>query len=204
MDLGARVVSGSGSRLGREFYERHPTVVAPDLLNKVLVNGHRRGRIVEVEAYAAGADSASHAHRGRTNRNASMYGPPGLLYVYFVYGMHWCANAVCFSDETAGAVLLRALEPLCGIEEMRDARAKCKSDRDLSNGPAKLCQAMGIDGTHDGTDMAADGKLMIVDDGMAPPGNPGNGVRVGIKNASDIPWRWWVGGNAFVSRPDGK
>src|SRR3954462_2532712 len=137
--------------LPREFYRRDSRVVAKALLNKVLVHGDRTGRIVEVEAYCGAMDPGSHAYRGMTKRNTTMFGPAGGLYVYFTYGMHWCANAVCGDDGEGVAVLLRALAPLDGLDAMRAARGPAvRRDRDLTPGPAKLCQAFGIDGSYDG------------------------------------------------------
>ena len=180
-------------RLGRSFYRRSPLDVAPDLLNKVLVAGDRAGRIVEVEAYLGADDPASHAFRGPTARNATMFGPPGHLYVYFTYGMHWCANAVTSDRGTAGAVLLRALEPLRGATAMAAARPAARRPFDVANGPAKLCQALGIDGRLDGADLTtADRFVTIVDDGVAPPERPAAGPRVGISVAVEQPWRFWV------------
>ena len=193
--------------LPRSFYEGDARDVAPHLLNKVLVHGTRRGRIVEVEAYAGdGSDPGSHAHRGRTKRNATMFGPPGHLYVYFTYGMHWCCNAVCDPDGTASAVLLRAVEPLGGLEAMRTARPAAKRDVDLANGPAKLCQAFAITGVHDGVDLVqpAVGGIAIVDDGTAPPEAPVAATRIGLSAGAELPWRWYVEGNANVSRTVGR
>ncbi len=179
--------------LDRRFYARDPWEVAPDLLNKVLVSGNRSGRIVEVEAYAGSDDPASHAHRGPTRRNAVMFGAPGLLYVYFTYGMHWCANAVCVAEGEPGAVLVRAIEPLTGIDEMHRARPAARSRRDLCSGPAKLCQALGIDGEHNGADLVTnDRSVTIVDDGVPVPPNPLVGPRIGISRAIDLPWRWTI------------
>lgn len=187
--------------LPRDFYRRDPRVVAPELLNKVVVVGRRSGRIVEVEAYAGGEDPGSHAYRGRTPRNASMFGPPGLLYVYRSYGIHWCANAVCGEEGVGVAVLLRALAPLTGVDEMRVARAGITRDRDLCSGPGRLCQALGITGAHDGADLVtADPGPFLADDGTPPPSVPGNTCRVGLTNGADRPWRWYVPGEPNVSR----
>jgi DNA-3-methyladenine glycosylase len=174
--------------------------VAPWLLNKVLVRGERAGRIVEVEAYRGPLDPASHAYRGPTPRTAVMFGPPGYLYVYFTYGMHWCANVVCGPDGEAGAVLIRALAPLRGIEAMHAARAAARRERDLCNGPAKLCQALGITNADNATDLLGAGGVELVDDGTPPPKRPGRGTRIGISVATEKRWRWWVAGDENVSR----
>ncbi len=121
----------------------------------MLARGDRAGRIVEVEAYRGESDPASHAYRGLSPRTTVMFGPAGHLYVYFTYGMHWCANVVCGPDGEAGAVLIRALAPIVGLEEMRRARVAARRDRDLCNGPAKLCQALGITGADNGVDLLA-------------------------------------------------
>jgi DNA-3-methyladenine glycosylase len=191
------------SALPRDFYRRDPRVVAKALLNKVLVHGERAGRIVEVEAYCGAADPGSHAFRGMTPRNATMFGPPGGLYVYFTYGMHWCANAVCGDDGEGVAVLLRALAPLDGLEQMRAARgATARRDRDLASGPAKLCQALGIDGTFNGADLVkGDHGVTIVDDGVRPPRRPANSRRIGLTAGAEHPWRWYVPGDPNLSRP---
>jgi len=185
--------------LARRFYDRPSVEVAPDLLNKVLVAGRCRGRIVEVEAYAGPLDPASHAYRGLTARNATMFGPPGHLYVYFTYGMHFCANAVTGRPEDGQAVLLRALAPVAGLDVMRSRRPAARRDTDLASGPAKLCQAMGIIGADDGVDLVR-GRIRIVDDGVPPPAEPGVSVRIGITKAADRPWRWFVPGDPNVSR----
>ena len=142
-----------------------PVTVAPWLLNKVLARGERAGRIVEVEAYHGANDAASHAFRGRTPRTAVMFGPPGFLYVYFTYGMHWCANVVCGPEGEAAAVLIRALAPLTGSRRCGRPARRRGVDRDLCNGPAKLCQALGITGDDNGADL------------LAPPGRPRAGPR---------------------------
>jgi DNA-3-methyladenine glycosylase len=192
--------------------------VAPWLLNKVLVKGDRAGRIVEVEAYKGAIDPASHAFRGETPRTSVMFGPAGFLYVYFTYGMHWCANVVTGPEGQASALLIRALAPLRGVDEMRLARPAARRDRDLCNGPAKLCQALGITGADNGTDLllrrrsaaapsgdlaAPSGELALVrllDDGTPPPERPAQGGRIGIRVAKDEPWRFWVAGDENVSR----
>jgi DNA-3-methyladenine glycosylase len=187
--------------LPRSFYARDGREVAPELLNKVLVRGNRWGRIVEVEAYAGEEDPASHGYRGLTPRTATMFGPPGHLYVYFTYGMHFCANAVCGDVGTSSAVLLRALAPLRGQDEMRLARGPtARRDRDLCSGPAKLCQALGIDRALDGTDVVEGDEVQIMDDGTPPPDEPACTVRVGISVGVDHPWRWFVPGDPNLSR----
>jgi DNA-3-methyladenine glycosylase len=176
----------------RDFYRRDPRQVAPDLLNKVLVAADgRAGRIVETEAYCGAFDPAAHAFRGKTARNATMFGPPGHLYVYFTYGMHWCCNPVCGEEGEGVAVLLRALAPLAGLPAMRAARPACRNDRDLCRGPARLCQAFGITGAQDGIDLTGGvAGFAIVDDGVAPPADPVVTTRIGITRAADEAWRW--------------
>lgn len=191
-----------GRRLRRSFYARSPLSVAPELLNKVLLHGARAGRIVEVEAYLGAEDPASHAYRGPTPRTEVMFGPPGHLYVYFTYGMHWCANAVTSRDGEAGAVLIRALAPLVGIEAMQAARPAARRLVDVANGPAKACQALAIDGLLDGADLVtAERGVTIVDDGTAPPEAPIVGPRIGISVARDSPWRFSVPGDPHRSKP---
>jgi DNA-3-methyladenine glycosylase len=187
--------------LPRRFYAGGALEVAPQLLNKLLVGKARSGRIVEVEAYQGSLDPASHAFRGLTARNATMFAGPGRLYVYFTYGMHFCANVVCMPEGTAEAVLLRALAPVAGVDSMRAARPGIVKDRELANGPAKLCQAMGITKAEDGADLVTGlGGLLVMDDGVAPPAGPGVSGRVGIRRAAEVPWRWWVPDDPNVSR----
>ena len=192
-----------GKPLPRAFFDRTVTTVAPQLLNKILAAADgRAGRIVEVEAYAGAIDPAAHTYRGKTPRNAIMFGPPGHMYVYFTYGMHWCCNCVCGPESAGCAVLIRALEPLRGLAQMRAARPRAASDRDLCRGPARLTQAMGINGAQNGIDLVTrrDG-FTIVDDGMAPPENLTGTPRIGISVGKDFPWRWSVPGNRYVSSP---
>ncbi|MXZ51635.1 MAG: DNA-3-methyladenine glycosylase [Acidimicrobiaceae bacterium] len=193
----------SRRRLRRHFYARHALEVAPELLNKVLVAPDgRAGRIVEVEAYRGADDPGSHGFRGMTRRNATMFGPPGHLYVYFTYGMHWCANVVAETDGLAAAVLLRALTPLEGLDTMYAARGPAaRRDRDLCSGPAKLTQALGIDGDLDDADLVSgDRGVTIVDDGQPPPPEPAVTTRIGLSNGSELPWRFCVAGAADLSR----
>jgi len=190
-------------RLPRRFYRRDSRELAPLLLNKVLVHGKRSVRVVEVEAYAGAEDPGSHAFRGMRPRNATMFGPPGHLYVYRSYGMHWCANIVCGDEGWASAVLLRGATPLTGIEEMYASRPGIVRDRDLAAGPGRLCQALGIDGTFDGTDIVkgSDG-VLLYDDGTAPPDDPGVSTRIGLSpgKGDQSPSRYYVRGAIGVSR----
>lgn len=187
-------------QLPRSFYEGSATKVAPKLLNKILDFDGIGGRIVEVEAYEGEADPASHAFRGMTARNAVMFGEPGHLYVYFTYGMHFCCNVVCGEAGRASAVLIRALDPVSGIEMMQARRGKATGPN-LTNGPAKLCQALAINRDQDGTDLvASDSKLAVYEDRVSPPSRPGIGPRVGIRSAKEFLWRWWVPENPFVSK----
>lgn len=187
--------------VGRDRLMASPVEVAPALLGLVLAVGGRAGRIVEVEAYLGVEDPASHAHRGPTARNATMFGTAGLLYVYFVYGMHWCANVVTGPEGEGGAVLVRALSPMAGLDEMRTARPRARRDRDLCNGPAKLAQALGIDGTHNGVDVCdPDSPVRLLDDGGRPTVEPVSGPRIGISRAVDAPWRWYLPDDPHVSK----
>lgn len=188
-------------RLTRAFYRRDPREVAPELLGKVLERDGQAARIVEVEAYCGSEDPGSHAFRGMTKRNATMFGPPGRLYVYFTYGMHWCANAVCGEVGEGVAVLLRAAEPLSGIDVMRARRPKARRDRDLLAGPARLCQAFALTGAEDGADLVtASHGVAIVDDGTPPPDEPAISTRIGLSVGVEHPWRWCTPGSTHLSR----
>ena len=188
--------------LPRAFYARHPTEVAPELLNKLLVRDDgRAARIVEVEAYAGSEDPAAHSYRGMTARNATMFGEAGHLYVYFTYGMHWGSNAVCGEVGEGMGVLLRAAEPLAGVDLMRSVRPAAKRDYELASGPGRLSQAFGITRDLDGADLvAADRGIVIASDGTPAPREPVVGPRIGITKAVDLPWRWHVPGHRHVSR----
>jgi len=180
-------------QLPRSWFERPASELAPALLNKLVVSridpAPVVGRIVEVEAYEE-HDPASHTFGGPTARNRVMFGPAGHLYVYLSYGIHRCANVVAGSEGAGQAVLLRALEPVAGIETMR-ARRPGRRDRDLADGPGKLCQAMAIDLLHDGVDLTdPDAPMTIHDDGVAAPAAPLVGPRVGVTKAVDVPWRF--------------
>ena len=188
----------------REFYSRAALEVAPDLLGCVLVreiNGERlAGRIVEVEAYYGQEDAASHAFRGPTERNRAMFGPAGRAYIYLIYGMHYCLNVVTGQEGRGEAVLIRALEPLQGIEIMKQRRGR-DNVRDLTNGPAKLCQALDIDKRLYGHDLTL-GRILWIEAGPRPQEPVVTGPRVGVRGderARTAPWRFYLQGNPFVS-----
>lgn len=175
-------------RVPRTLLEGDAPEVAPLLLNKLLVHGPCVGRIVEVEAYRED-DPASHTFRGRTPRNSVMFGPAGYLYVYFTYGMHYCSNVVTGHAGHGAAVLLRAVEPIAGIDLMRERR---RGRLPLTDGPAKLCQAFGIGPEHNGTDVCRGDDVGLFEDGTPPPTAPRVGPRIGISKAVEVPWRWRV------------
>jgi DNA-3-methyladenine glycosylase len=198
--------------LDRDFFNRDTLIVARELLGRRLVRrpderGSQElplsGRIVEVEAYVGETDHACHARCGRTKRNAAMYGPPGHAYVYFVYGMHYCLNVVTGREGFPAAVLIRALEPLEGIGVMRERRGG-RPDVQLTSGPARLCQALGIDRGFDGMDLCVpDSHLFVEQDGAVPDGQVVTGPRVGVRGdetALTVPWRFYIRDNRYVSR----
>ncbi|MEX2300746.1 MAG: DNA-3-methyladenine glycosylase [Bryobacterales bacterium] len=193
-----------GSRpLARAFFARPATEVARDLLGKVLVHkldGHTlAGRIVETEAYLGGGDLAAHAARGLTPRTKVLFGPPGHAYVYFIYGMYECLNFVCEQDGTAGCVLIRALEPVAGIEEMKKRRPAARRLRDLTSGPGKLTLAMGITRQHYGCDLTQ-GTLQVREFENTVPNEIVVAKRIGISVSKDLPLRFHIKDNEFVSR----
>ncbi|GAA4635647.1 DNA-3-methyladenine glycosylase [Actinoallomurus vinaceus] len=188
--------------LPRAFFDRLPEEVAPDLLGCVLERSSPEGtvvvRLTEVEAYAGPLDPASHAFRGRTNRNAVMFGPPGHAYVYFTYGMHYCVNLVCLGEGTAAAVLIRAGEIVEG-RELAVARRPRSSARDLARGPARLCEALAIDRALYGADVCDPESPLRVLSGSQTSAGVRTGPRTGVTSAKDVPWRFWIDGDPSVS-----
>ena len=175
-------------------------MVARDLLGRVVTASGVSVRLTEVEAYAGTADPASHAYRGPTGRSAVMFGPPGHLYVYFVYGMHWCANVVCEPDGVAAAVLLRAGEVVAGQELARQRRPAARSLAELARGPAKLAGVLGLSGADTGADLCQPGAGIAVHAGTPVPAAEVSHVpRVGVAAAGERPWRFWVAGDRTVS-----
>ncbi|NUT41737.1 MAG: DNA-3-methyladenine glycosylase [Thermoactinospora sp.] len=218
----------SAAPLPRSFFDRPSHEVAPDLLGRVLVHGRVAVRLTEVEAYGGpGEDPAAHTYRGKTPRNAVMFGPPGHLYVYFTYGMHFCANLVCLPVGSGSAVLLRAGEIVAGLGEARtrrsppDGRAPVR-DRDLARGPARLAVALGLLREHNGLDAIWEGpptavpglldqgehhlltgvphgSAAVLEGRPADPGTIRSGPRTGISTAKETPWRFWIDGDPTVS-----
>jgi DNA-3-methyladenine glycosylase len=193
-----------GRRLPRSFFARPSTEVAPDLLGRVLVRilptGARLAvRLVETEAYQED-DAASHSFRGRTARTEVMFGPPGCLYVYFTYGMHFCMNVVTGANGEGSAVLLRAAEPLQGLADMRSLRG-VEDERGLCSGPGKLCQALGVDRANNGDDLVRGSALVLHEGSPVAPDRVEVTPRIGIRHAAERPWRFVVRGDRFVSRP---
>ena len=177
-----------------------PIDAAKLLLGCVLEAGDVRVRLAEVEAYRGIDDPASHCYRGRTPRNEVMWGPAGHLYVYFVYGMHFCANVVSLTDGVAGAVLLRAGEVVAGLDVARSRRPAARSDAELAKGPARLTSVLGLDRGDNGvdlTDPASPVRLYAGD--PVPPASILAGPRVGVAVAMEVPWRFWVDGSPAVS-----
>ncbi|WP_336212646.1 DNA-3-methyladenine glycosylase [Nonomuraea sp. LPB2021202275-12-8] len=215
----------SSAPLPRAFLDRPSHEVAPDLLGRVLVHGDVAVRLTEVEAYGGpGEDPAAHTYRGRTPRNAVMFGPPGHLYVYFTYGMHFCANLVCLPDGHGAAVLLRAGEVVAGGKVARSRRSggKAVADRDLARGPARLAVALGLLREHNGIDAIWEGSrealrhldghgpahpltgwpagsVVLLEGRPAEPAAIRSGPRTGISTAKDTPWRFWIDGDPTVS-----
>ncbi|MFI9719013.1 DNA-3-methyladenine glycosylase [Streptomyces sp. NPDC052396] len=192
--------------LSRAFFDRPVLEVAPELLGRTLVRGSEQGpielRITEVEAYAGQLDPGSHAYRGRTERNASMFGPPGHAYVYFIYGMWFSLNLVCGSEGTASGVLLRAGEVIKGADLARKRRPKARKDHELAQGPARLATALDIDRGLNGIDICAGpgAPLSVLAGTPAPATRILNGPRTGVGGeGATHPWRFWVDGDPTVS-----
>jgi DNA-3-methyladenine glycosylase len=196
--------SFSRAPLPVSFYDRETEQVARDLLGAVLEcttdDGVTSGRIVETEAYVGEHDLACHAAAGRTRRTAPLYGPPGRAYVYFIYGVHWCFNAVTRGVDLPSAVLVRALEPLDGIELMRERRPAAKRDVDLTNGPGKLCQALGIGKQHNLLSLQRP-PVRILRGASIPDDDVAMTPRIGITQCADWPLRWVIRNNPCVSGP---
>jgi DNA-3-methyladenine glycosylase len=182
--------------LSASFYLRDAALVARDLLGAVLVHEDEEqvvsGRIIETEAYLGPHDPASHSVAGRTARTWHMFGPPGTAYVYFIYGMHWCVNAVTGDEGYGSAVLIRALEPLAGRDVMRARRPKARTDAALCDGPGKLCAALGITRAHDGLLLTGASPLTIRAGIVVPDDQVTIGPRVGITKAVDWPLRFRI------------
>lgn len=188
----------------REFFARTAPDVAPELLGCLLTARSDEGsvtvRITEVEAYAGARDPASHAYRGKTARNAVMFGPPGHAYVYFIYGMHYAVNAVCMPEGTGEGVLIRAGEVVDGLPLARSRRVASRVDADLARGPGRLATALGLTRELDGADLCASLGALTLEPGKPVDGELiRSGPRVGVSQAADVPWRFHVHGDPTVS-----
>jgi DNA-3-methyladenine glycosylase len=192
------VPSAAGGRLAREFFARPVAEVAPDLVGCMLTVDGVGGIIVETERYQQD-DPASHSFRGPRGRALVMFGPPGHLYVYRSYGIHWCVNVVCEPEGRGAAVLIRALAPVHGIPTMR-GRRRGVADRLLCAGPGRLCEALAIDRRLDGADALAPQSRVRIH-GRAEPAEVVAGPRIGISTATDRPWRFGLAGSRYLSRP---
>lgn len=188
--------------LPRAFYDRDPAYVARELLGMQLAvrsgSGVLLARIVETEAYLGPHDPACHAVVGRTQRTWHLHGPPGTAYVYRIYGMHWCLNAVTLPDGIGSAVLLRAVEPIGELRALRLLRPTARRERDLTNGPGKLCAAYGVTGAHDGSSLQC-GAVRIVRGSEVHDDEVGVSPRIGVTRAAEWPLRFFVRGSQFVS-----
>src|SRR5437868_5403461 len=185
-----------GKPLQRAFFSRSVHDVAPDLIGATLLVDGVGGIIVEVEAYHH-EDPAAHSYRGPTARNAVMFGPPGVAYVYRSYGIHWCVNFVCEPEGSASAVLIRAIEPTAGLAAMR-RRRRLPEVRDLCSGPGKLCEALGVTIKHNG--LALDRPPFELRERVGTP-DVAVGPRIGITKAIELPWRYGLKGSKFLSKP---
>ncbi|HEX5403656.1 MAG TPA: DNA-3-methyladenine glycosylase [Pseudonocardiaceae bacterium] len=193
----------TGRQLTRTELAADPLAVARLLLGALIVTDFGEpvtARLVEVEAYRGFDDPAAHTYRGKTDRNAVMFGPAGFLYVYFVYGMHFCANVVTSTDGVPGAVLMRAGEVVGGLDTARARRPASRSDAELAKGPARLTAVLGLDRSHNGIDMTDPASPVRLYTGApVPDESVRTGPRVGVATAMEVPWRWWVAGSPAVS-----
>jgi DNA-3-methyladenine glycosylase len=190
--------------LPRDFFAGDALDVAPRILGHVVEHATADGvvavRLTEVEAYEGEDDPGSHAFRGRTRRNAVMFGEPGHVYVYFTYGMHWCANLVCGPEGRASAVLLRGGEVVSGLELARSRRPSAKRDAELARGPARLASALALSREHDGLDVCGDGPLRALRGSAVAADAVRTGPRVGVSGPGGVPpWRFWADGEPTVS-----
>jgi DNA-3-methyladenine glycosylase len=212
MQSEAKLTHGEAKLMSRAFFNRDPRIVSRELLGKLIVRKAGRstisGRIVEVEAYLGAGDHAAHSAAGNTARNAVLWGPPGHAYVYFIYGVHYCLNISCLPDGQAGGILIRALEPVSGIQAMAKARELADLDftttrdlRKLASGPGKLAEALGVTRPRDnGKDMVfADSDLQVADDGYKVE-EVAVTPRIGITKSADMLLRYVIAGNIFVSK----
>jgi DNA-3-methyladenine glycosylase len=190
------VLMSSPRLLHRRFFARSVHTVAPDVIGTTLLFKGIGGTIAEVEAYHH-TDPAAHSYRGRTSRNAVMFGPPGHAYVYRSYGIHWCLNFVCEAEGSASAVLIRAIAPTDGLAAMRRRRG-IKDDRLLCAGPGRVCEALGITGAHNGLALDAPPFQLLA---RTADVDIASGPRVGITRAMDLPWRYGLNGSRFLSKP---
>jgi len=186
--------------LPRRFYKRPTIQVARELLGKILVHGNAEGMIVETEAYLGGDDLASHSAIGITDRTRVIFGPPGHAYVYLSYGIHECLNIVAEPEGVPGCVLIRALEPVAGLEEMRSRRPGARTNRDLTSGPGKLTRAMAVTRANNGADVTR-GNLTVRAPEHAHDIEIVVGPRIGITKCAELPLRFSIAGNPYVSRP---
>lgn len=195
-------------KLQKKFYSRYVLNVAAGLLGKIFVrkigNIILSGRIVETEAYDGEIDAAAHSYTGKTERNAVMFNGTGLLYVYFIYGMHYCANVVTGSRDQGQAVLIRGIEPVDGIEDLSINRFGTAQPNNiqlmnLTNGPAKICKAFGITKDENGIDLT-ENSIYILDAKLPPNSDIIKTTRIGIKKSVDLPWRFYIKNNPFVSK----
>jgi DNA-3-methyladenine glycosylase len=192
-----------GSILPRSFYDRDTETVAREMLGTLIEcvtpHGRASGIIVETEAYVGEEDPACHAAAGRTRRTEPLYGRPGISYVYFIYGVHWCFNAVTRAEGLPSAVLVRAIEPVAGIALMQERRGAKVRGFNLTNGPGKLCAALGIDGSMNGLSLQR-GALVIREGQTVPDDQVEITPRIGITKAADWPLRYLIRGNPWVSK----